>query len=104
MFLYDLCPCMCRQLLAFDPAVQRTTSGEGEMCCLSPYFRLVLTFCYCFYEFLREQELGTGRLPETDKVDFFYRQTSWVKFNDCVPDFQDAMELWALRPYAILVG
>ena len=38
MSLYDPCLCMCRQLLAFDPAVHRTTSGEGEMYSLPPYF------------------------------------------------------------------
>ena len=103
MSLYDPCPCVCRQHLAFDPAVHRTASGKGEMCSFSPYFRLILTFCYCFYEFLREQELGTGRLPDTDKAESFHGQTSWLRFNDCVPDFQDAMELWALRPHAILV-
>ena len=103
MSLYDQCPCVCRQLLAFDPAVHRTASGEGEMYSLSPYFRLILTFCYCFYEFLREQELGTRRSPDTDKAYSFHGQTSWVRFNDCVPDFQNAMELWALRPHVILV-
>ena len=103
MSLYDPCPCVFRQLLAFDPAIHQTVSGEGEMCSLSPSFRLILTFCYCFYEFLREQEVGTGRLPDTDKADPFHGQTIWVRFNDCVPDFQDAMELWALRPPAILV-
>ena len=94
---------LCRQLLAFNPAVHRTASGEGEMYSLPPYFRLILTFCYCFYEFLREQELGTGRSPDTDKADSFHGHTSWVKFNDFVPDIPDAMELWALRPHAILV-
>ena len=37
---------LCRQLLAFDPAVHRTVSGEGEMYSLPPYIRLILTFCY----------------------------------------------------------
>ena len=67
------------------------------------FFQTDLTFCCCFYEFLREQELGTGRLPDTDKADSFHKQTVWVRFNDCVPDFQDAMELWGLRPPTILV-
>ena len=30
--LYDPCLCVCRQLLAFNPAVHRTASGEGEKC------------------------------------------------------------------------
>ena len=68
---------LCCQLLVFYPAV----------CSLSHSFRLILTFCYCFYEFIREQELGTGRLPDTDKADSFHGQTIWVRFNDCVPDF-----------------
>ena len=66
---------------------------------LPPYFRL--TFCYCFYEFLREQELGTGRSPDTDKADSFHGQIRWAKLNDFAPDIQDAIELWALRPHAI---
>ena len=94
---------LCRHLLSFAPAVHRTSSGEGEMYSLPPYFRLILTICYCFYEFLREQELRTGRLPDTDKADSFHGQTRWAKFNDFPPDIQDAMELWALRPHAILV-
>ena len=68
----------------------RTASGEGEMYSLPPYF-------------LREQELGTGRSPETDKADSFHGQIRWAKFNDFAPDIPDAMELWALRPHAILV-
>ena len=62
MSLYDLCLCVCRQFLAFNPAVRRTASGEGEMYSLPPFFRLILTFSYCLYDFLREQELGTGGL------------------------------------------
>ena len=54
MSLYDSCLCVCRQLLAFNPAVHRTASGEGEMFSLRPYFRLILTFSYCLHEFLRE--------------------------------------------------
>ena len=64
--LYDPCLCVFRQLLAFNPAVHRTASGEGEMYSLPPYFRLILTFSYCLYEFLREQELETDRSPDTD--------------------------------------
>ena len=94
---------LCCQLLAFDPAVHRIVSGEGEMHFLPPYFQLILTFSYCFYEFLREQELGTGRSPDTDKADSFHGQIRWAKLNDFAPDIQDAMELWALRPHAILV-
>ena len=84
-----------------NPAVHRAASAE--MCSLPPYFRLILTFSYCFYEFLREQELGTGRSPDTDKADSFHGQIRWAKLNDFAPDIQDAMELWALRPHARLV-
>ena len=49
---------LCRQLLFFDPAVHRTTSGEGEMFSLPPCFILILTFCYCFYDFLRELQIA----------------------------------------------
>ena len=92
-----------RHLLSFASTVHQTASGEGEMYSLPPYFRLILTFCYCFYEFLRELKLGTGRSPDTDKADHFHGQTRWAKLNDFVLDIQDAMELWALRPHAILV-
>ena len=78
-------------------------SGEGEMYSLPPYFRLILTFSYCLHEFLREQELGTSRSPDTDKADYFHRQIRWAKLNDFAPDIPDAMELWALRPHMILV-
>ena len=101
--LYDPCLCVCRQLLAFNPAVHRTTSGEGEMYSLPPYFRLILTFSYCLCEFLREQELGTGRSPDTDKADSFKGSIRLSRLNDFAPDIQDAMEVWALRPHAILV-
>ena len=105
MCLYDPCFCVCGQLLAFNPAVHRTTSGEGEMYSLPPYFRLILTFSYFsyFYEFLRELEPGTGRSPDTDKADSFQGQIRWAKLNDFAPDIQDAMELWALRLHARLV-
>ena len=65
--------------------------------------RLILTFSYCLYKFLREQELGTGRSPDTDKADSFHGQIRWAKLNDFAPEIQDVMELWALRPHAILV-
>ena len=103
MSLYDPCFCVCRQLLAFNPAVHRTASGEGEVYSLPPYFRLILTFSYCLHEFLREQELGTGRSPDTDKADFFHGQNRWAKLNDFAPDIPDVMELLALRPHTILV-
>ena len=41
MSLYDPCLCVYHQLLAFNPAVHRTASGEGEMYSLPPYFRLI---------------------------------------------------------------
>ena len=83
------------------PAVRRTASGEGKMYSLPPFFRLILTFSYCLYDFLRE--LGTGRSPDTDKADSFHGHIRWAKLNDFAPDIQDAMELWALRPHVILV-
>ena len=70
---------------------------------LPPYFRLILTFSYFLYEFLRELELGTGGSPDTDKADSFHRQIRWAKLNDLAPDMQDAIELWALRCHAGLV-
>ena len=101
MSLYDPCLCVCRQLIAFNPAVHRTASGE--MYSLRPYFRLILTFSYFLYAFLMELELGTSRPPDTDKADSFHGQIRWAKLNDCAPDIQDAKELWALRPHARFV-
>ena len=98
-----ICLCVFRQLLDFNPAVRRTASGEGEMDFLPPCFKLILTFSYCLYDFLSEQELGTGRSPDTDKADSFHGQNRWAKLNDFAPDIQDAMELWALMPHVILV-
>ena len=83
MSLYDPCLWVCRQLLAFDPAVLRTP----------PFFRLILTFSYCLYDFLREQELGTGGSPITDKAVSFHGQIKQAKLNVFAPDSQDAMEL-----------
>ena len=64
MSLYDPCLWVCRQLFSFDPAVLRTP----------PFFRLILTFSYCLYDFLREKELGpadhllqTGQSLFTDR-------------------------------------
>ena len=65
MSLYDPCLWECRQLLAFDPAVLRTP----------PFFRLILTFSYCLYDSLREQELGTGGSPITDRAVCFHSQS-----------------------------
>ena len=103
MSLYDPCLWVCHQLLAFDPAVLRTAAGEGEIYSLPPFFRLILTFSYFSYELLREIELGTGRSPDRDKADSFHSQITWAKLNDFAPDFQDAIELWALRPHVKLV-
>ena len=89
MSLYDPCLWECRQLLAFDPAVLRTP----------PFFRMILTFSYCLYDFLREQELGTGGSPITDRAVSFHGQIKRAKLNVFVPDSEDAMELWALRPH-----
>ena len=71
MSLYDPCLWECRQLLAFDPAVLRTP----------PFFRLILTYSYCLYDFLREQELGTGGSPITDKAVSFHGQIKRAKLN-----------------------
>ena len=90
-------------LLSFGPAVHRTASREGEMFSLPPCFRLILTFCYCFYDFLRELDLGSGRSPDRDEADPFHGQTRWAKLNYFAPDIPDAMDLWALGPHAILV-
>ena len=101
------------------PAVSRRTShevdthfhshlcpvhpGEGEMDFLPPCFKLILTLSYCLYEFLRDQELGTGRSPDTDKADSFHEQIRWAKLNVFAPDSQDVRELWVVRPHVILV-
>ena len=70
---------------------------------LPPCFRLILTFCYCFYGFFRELDLASGRSPDRDEADPFHGQTRWAKLNDFASDIPDAMELWALGPHAILV-
>ena len=89
MSLYDPCLWECRQLLAFDPAVLRTP----------PFFRLILTFSHCVYDFLRKQELGTGGSPITDRAVCFHEHSKQAMWNVFAPDFQDTMELWALRPH-----
>ena len=71
MSLYDPCLWECRQLLAFDPAVLRTPH----------FFRLILTFSYCLYDFLREQQLGTGGSPITGRTACFLEQTKQRKWN-----------------------
>ena len=93
MSLYDPCLWVCRQLLALDPAVLRTP----------PFFQLILTFSYCLYDFLREQELGTGGSPIMDKAVSFHGQIKRSKLNVFAPDSQYAMELWALRPHGNFV-
>ena len=101
------------------PAVSRRTSQEGEtpfhfhlcqvyprdsfMEFLPPCFRLILTFSYCLYDFLREQELEIGGSHITDKADSFHGQIRWEKLNTFVPDSQDVKELWAVRPHVIFV-
>ena len=79
--MYELAMCMyaplCRQLLFFDPAVHRTTSVEGEMFSLPPFFMQILKFYYCDY--LRELDLGSGRSPDGDEADPFHEQTRWAK-------------------------
>ena len=56
-----------------------------------PCFRLFLTFSYCLYDFLREQELGTGGSPITDKTACFHEQSKRAKWNIFAPDFQDTV-------------
>ena len=101
------------------PAVSRQTSQKGDMpfhchLCqihprdrfrefLPPCFRLILTFSYCLYDFLREQELGIGGSHITDKADSFHGQIRWEKLDTFAPDSQDVRELWAVRPHAIFV-
>ena len=100
MYLYAL---LCRHLLSFDPAVRRTASCEVEMYSPPSYFRLILTFCYCFYGFFRELDIASGRSPDRNKADPFHALTRWAKLYDFAPDIQDAMELRALGPHAIFV-
>ena len=69
MSLYDPCLWECCQLLAFYPAVLRT----------SHFFPLILTFSYCLYDFLREQELGTSWSPVTDRTVCFHEQNKRAK-------------------------
>ena len=68
-----------------------------------PCFRLILTFCYCFYGFFRELDIASGRSPYGNKADPFHAPTRWAKLYDFAPDIQDAMELGALGPHAIFV-
>ena len=93
MSLYDPCQWVCHQLLALDPAVLRAPT----------FFRLILTFSYCLYDFLREQELGTGGSPFTDKAVSFHGQIRWAKLNVFAPDSQDVRELWVVKPHVMLV-
>ena len=41
-----------------------------------PCFGLILTFSYCLYDFLREQELGTGGSPITDRTACFLNRVN----------------------------
>ena len=89
MSLDDPCLWECRQHLALDPAVLRTPQ----------FFRLILTFSYCVYDLLREQELGTGGSPITDRAVCFHEQSEQAMWDVFAPDFQDTMELRALMPH-----
>ena len=100
MYLYAL---LCRHLLSFDPAVRRTASCEVEMYSPPPCFRLILTFCYCFYGFFRKLDIASGKSPDRNKVGPFHALTRWAKLCDFAPDIQDAMELRALGPHALFV-
>ena len=81
-------------------AVSRSASHEVEMYFLPPCFRLILTMCYCFF---REQDIASGRSPESNQADPFHAQTRLAKLYDFAPDIQDAMELRALGPHTKLV-
>ena len=100
MYLYVL---LCHHLLSIDPAVRRTVSCEVEMYSPPPCFRLILTFCYCFYGFFRELDIASSRSPDRNRADPFHAPTRWAKLYDFAPDIQDAMELPARRPPAIFV-
>ena len=69
----------------------------------SPFFRLILTFSYCSYDLLREQEIGTGESHITDKADSFHGQIRWEKLNTFAPDSQDVREIWPVRHHVIFV-
>ena len=69
------------------------------MALFPPCFGLILTFSYCLYDFLREQELGTGGSPITDRTACFLEQSKRAKWNIFAPDSQDTMELRASRPH-----
>ena len=71
--------------------------------CLEDRTMAVQTFSYCVYDFLSEQELGTGGSPDTDKTDSFHEQSRRAKLNVFAPDSQDVRELWVVRPHVILV-
>ena len=83
MYLYAL---LCRHLLSFDPAVRRTASCDVEMYSPPPCFRLILTFCYCFYGLFRELDIASGRSPDRNKADPFHAPTRWAKLYDFAPD------------------
>ena len=76
---------LCCHLLAFDPAVRRTVSLEVEMYFLPPCFRLILTICYCFYIFFREQDIASGRSPDRNQADPFHTLTRLANLYDFVP-------------------
>ena len=92
---------LCRHLLSFDAVVPQQP-GEGEMYFLPPCSKLILTFCFYFYGFLRELDLAFGRSPDRVEAHPFHGQTRWAKLHDLAPDIHDAMELWALGPHVIL--
>ena len=70
---------------------------------LPPCFRLILTICYCFFRFFREQDIASGRSPDRNQADPFHAPTRLAKLYDFVPDIQDAMTIRALGPHAKLV-
>ena len=83
----------------FSLIQQFTEPRQAKVKCFSlpPCFRLILTFCFYFYGFLRELDLAFGRPLGRVGTHSFYEQTRWSQ------DLNNVMELWALRPHAIFV-
>ena len=89
-------------VFSFLPLIQQFAElrqAKAKWIPIPPYFRLILTFSYCSYEFLREQELGTGRSPDTDKADSFHGQFRWAKLNDFAPDIVKVISVCRLHVF-----
>ena len=69
------CLCMIRVsvcVVSFMPLIRQFSEPQQTK---AKMYSLLL------YDFLREQELGTGRSPDTDKADSFHSQIRWAKLN-----------------------